>query len=181
MQFSSIRYVHISASAGTFYSSFTPGNVARLGLSLYGIKANPKADLDLKPAMQIESQISSVKEIGPSEGVGYNLTYRTPAQAKIATVPMGYYEGVDRRLSNLGFYSVGGVACPIVGRVSMNITSTDVSAVPNVKLGDPVVVLSANPVDANSVENIAKQIKTIPYEILVHIPQSLRRVIVETL
>lgn len=179
MNFSSIKHIHISASAGTFYSSFTPGNVARLGLSLYGIKANPKSDLRLKPAMQIESLISSVKEIGPNEGIGYNLTYQTPATSRIATVPMGYYEGIDRRLSNLGFYKVAGVECPIVGRVSMNITSVDVTAVPQVKLGDRVVVLSADPTAANSVENIAKQIKTIPYEILVHIPQSLRREVVD--
>lgn len=175
----SIKYVHISASAGTFYAETTPGNVARLGLSLYGIKASPKLQLNLRPALQIESVISSIKHLEPGEGVGYNLTYQTQTKSDIATVPMGYYEGIDRRLSNIGFYKINGVACPLVGRVSMNITSVDVTGAGHLKLGDRVIVISNNPQDQNSVENIALLAKTIPYEILVHIPQSLRRVIID--
>jgi alanine racemase len=85
---------------------------------------------------------------------------------------------VDRRLSNKGFYKIDGKSCPIIGRVSMNISSIDVSAVKDVHLEQEAVVISANPADQNSVENIAKLCGCISYEILVHIPQHLRRVVV---
>lgn len=177
--FPSVKYIHISASAGTFYSRFTPGNVARLGLSLYGIKANSRADLNLKPVMQIESLISSVKKIPAGEGVGYNLTFTTARDSLIATVPMGYFEGVDRRLSNAGHFKIKDRFCPIVGRISMNITSVNVTDMPDVALGEKVVVMSRNRDDLNSVENIARLAQTISYEILVHIPQSLRRITID--
>ena len=98
----------------------------------------------------------------------------------IATIPVGYYEGIDRRLSNKGFVKVNEIFCPIVGRISMNITTIDVSEIPEIKIGDEVIVISRNKQDKNSIENISKTIdETIPYEIVVHIPSQLRRVIVE--
>ena len=90
---------------------------------------------------------------------------------------MRYFEGIDRRLSNKGTVLVNGIPCPIIGRVSMNITTIDVSKVPNVTRGDRAVVISQNPEDPNSVEKIATVAGTIPWEILVHIPQHLRRII----
>ena len=93
-------------------------------------------------------------------------------------MPVGYNEGVDRRLSNKGFYKIKNVFCPLVGRVSMNISSVDVSQVPNVNIEDEVVVISRDPQDKNSVENMAKVSGSIAHEILVHIPQYLKRVIV---
>ena len=98
---------------------------------------------------------------------------------RIATIPVGYAEGVDRRLSNKGELLVGDVACRIVGRVSMNITSLDVSDLANVRVGDEVTVISNNPSAPNSIETMARQCGTIPYELLVHIPAQLRRKVVE--
>ncbi len=175
--FENIKFFHLSATAGTQYAQQAFCNVGRLGLGLYGINTAPLAKLDLKPVLQMRSVISSVKTIPAGEYVGYNNTYKTETERKIATVPVGYFEGVDRRLSNVGFFTVGDKACPIVGRVSMNITSIDVTGVPEVKLGDLVVVLGNEPEKENSVENMAKMANTIPYEILVHIPQHLRRVV----
>ncbi len=177
-EFASIKYFHISATAGTFYSNEAFNNVARLGLGLYGINPSPFDKLNLKPVLQMESIISSVRRVESGDSVGYNATYKIEHPSIIATVPAGYFEGVDRRLSNCGFFKIKETFYPIAGRVSMNITSIDITSGPNVISGDNVVLISSNSKDLNSVENIAKQIKTIPWEILIHIPAHLRRIIV---
>jgi len=176
--FSDIKYFHFSATAGLAYSSAADNNVVRLGLGLYGINPSPRLNFNLKPVLKLRSVISSVKHLPAGASVGYGATYKLPHAATIATVPAGYFEGVDRRLSNCGFFKVQGQACPIVGRVSMNITTIDVSAVKNVKVGEEVVIISDNGADKNSVENIAKITGTIPWEILVHLPVHLRRKVV---
>ena len=124
------------------------------------------------------SIISSTKNIPAGEKVGYGVTFESSKPMIVATVPVGYNEGVDRRLSNKGAFKVNGVFCPIVGRVSMNMSSIDVTDVTDVKIEDFVVVISSNKTDKNSVENLAKLCECIPYEILVHIPQHLRRRVV---
>ena len=176
-KFPDIKYYHLAASAGVGYADFPMGSAVRLGLGLYGLNASPLAKLDLKPVLRIQSIIGSVKTAFANEFIGYGLTYKTDKTIKIATVPVGYYEGIDRRLSNKGFLKIGDCFCPIVGRVSMNITTLDVSAVSGVGLGEKVIVVSDDRNDKNSVANMAELAQTIPYEILVHIPPHLRRVI----
>jgi alanine racemase len=177
--FQTIKYFHIFATSGIFYSEQTYGNVVRLGLGLYGINSSPLVKLNLQPVLQMQSIVSSFKKIKANEHIGYNITYRTKDDSIIATVPAGYFEGVDRRLSNCGFLKINNIYCPIVGKISMNITSIDVTSISNIKLGDRVVIISDNKNNKNSIENIANLAQTIPYEILVHIPQHLRRVIIE--
>ena len=94
----------------------------------------------------------------------------------IATIPAGYYEGIDRRLSNKGFVKIAENFYPIVGRVSMNITTIDVSNIENIKIGDLVNIISNISSDKNSILNITKTCEVIPYKIAVYIPQHLRRV-----
>jgi alanine racemase len=149
-----------------------------LGIGLYGINPSPFSKLELKPALQMQSIISSIREVPADEFVGYNITYKAEKKLKVATVPVGYFEGVDRRLSNCGYFKVNGVDCPIVGRVSMNITSIDVSGVSQIKLGDKASIMSSEKGDKNSVESIAKLSNTIAYDILVHIPQHLRHIVI---
>jgi len=173
-----IKYYHLSASSGIGYSESFASNTVRLGLGLYGFNVSSLVKLNLKPALRMESIISCVKGIPAGAGVGYNATYKTLAPIKIATVPVGYFEGVDRRLSNKGFLKIGGKFCPIIGRVSMNITTIDVSSVSEIKLGDKVIVISEKSEDKNSVEQMALLTQTIPYDDLVHIPQHLRRIII---
>jgi alanine racemase len=176
--FPDIKYFHLSNTAGVNYGQQIDANVSRLGIGLYGVNTSPHTKLELKPALQMVSVITSLKTIPAAEKVGYNITYTALKSTKVATVPVGYTEGLDRRFSNNGFVKVKGVDCPIVGRVSMNMCSVDVTAVDGVKLEDEVVVISANKKDQNSVENIAKLTGQIPYEVLVKIPQYLKRKIV---
>jgi alanine racemase len=176
--FPEIKFFHTSATSGAYYASNLDANVGRLGIGLYGINQSPHEPLDLHPALEMVSLMSSIRNIPAGEKVGYGKTFESSKPTIVATVPVGYNEGVDRRLSNRGCFKVRDTFCPIAGRVSMNITSIDVSDIPNIKIEELVVVISSNKTDKNSVENLAKLCDCISYEILVHIPQHLRRVIV---
>ncbi|MBU6500270.1 MAG: alanine racemase [Patescibacteria group bacterium] len=169
-RFQSVRWFHLSNTAGSKYAKNIDANVMRLGLGLYGIGAN-----NLLPALEMKTRLTSVRKITVGESVGYNATFTAKNEMTVATIPVGYAEGLDRRLSNKGSATVKGVNCPFVGRVNMNITSIDVSRVPNPKLDDEVLVISSERNAPNSIENMAKTCDTIPYELLIRIPAQIRR------
>lgn len=175
-KFSGLLYTHVEATAGTQYGGLIRANVARVGLGTYGIDSAKRDHLDIAPVMRMESIIAGVKKILPGECVGYNATFCAQQETVVATVPVGYFEGIDRRLSNAGFFKVKGEYCPIVGRVNMNMTSIDVSRIKDIREGDTVEVVSNVPGDKNSVQSMAEICGTIPYEILVGIPERIRRV-----
>ncbi|MEO8637283.1 MAG: alanine racemase [Candidatus Taylorbacteria bacterium] len=178
--FPNLTFFHISNTSGYFYENLVNANVARVGIGLYGIRLNVKrdAELVLLPALQMKSIISGVKMYERGDKIGYNGTFEAKDKMVIATLPLGYYEGLDRRLSNKGFVEIKNIFCPIVGRVSLNITSVDVTNVKNPQIGDEVTVISNNPKERNSLENIAKICDTTPYDILAHIPSQIRRNII---
>jgi len=199
--FPGLKYFHIAATAGSYYCdrksiniAYSPAttrsgrieerniptNTIRLGLGLYGIDSSPNRSLDLRPALELRTIISGVKIVQKGEYIGYGLTFKAPAKMRVAAIPAGYFEGVDRRLGNKGSYKIKNSFCPLVGRISMNISLADISRLGKIKPGDPVTLISPEPKDKNSAKNIAKICDTIPYEILVHIPQHLRRTIVVT-
>ena len=152
------KWIHLS----THY-----GNMARVGLKLYL----------QKPILKFISHLAQVKKIKKGERVGYNGTYKIKKDTIIGVIAAGYYDGVDRGLSNKGFVKIKAEFSPIIGRVSMNMTTVDLSNI-NAKVGDEVVIYSDNPKDKNSIENSAKICGKIPYEILVHLVQGTKRVIV---
>ena len=180
--FPSIKYKHIAATKGVRFGDETDTNVARLGIGLYGFDTSPSTEAPLQPVLEMRSLISSVRDERKGESVGYNATYTLDRPMKIATVPVGYYEGIDRRLSSKGAMLVNDIVCPIVGRVSMNMTSIDVSHVPDVTPGMSVIAISRTPSDFNSVTNIARAVSTPDYAeseyvVLVHIAPHLERVV----
>lgn len=181
-KFPEIKYFHLSATEGYRYANDIDANVARLGLGLYGLNEKIVTEQDLKtnPVLSMETIITGIKKIQKDDCVGYCNTFKAEKEITIATIPVGYYEGVDRRLSNKGYVLVGNdkIECPIIGRVSMNITTINVSHVPHVTIGMKVIVISDNKEDLNSVSNIAKNCDTIPYDVTVHIPSQLKRVVV---
>lgn len=149
-------------------------NMARVGLALYGISD----DSNLKPVLSLKSKIIQIKRLRKGDRVGYDGTYTAKKTMTLGVLPLGYFDGVDRRLSNKGYVSVDGVVCPIIGLVSMNITTVDLSRVPNPQIGQEVFVYSNNRTDKNSIVNSAKICGTIPYDLLVHLTSSTKRVIV---
>jgi alanine racemase len=181
-QYISLEHIHISNTDGHRYVSESHANLSRLGLGLYGLVDGSSFSpaLDLKPVMSMETIITGIKKIQRDDTVGYGNTFKAEKDMTIATIPAGYYEGVDLRLSNNGVMSVSSdhAPCPIIGRVSMNITTIDVSHIRDVSIGMPVTVISNNPEEGNSIVNIAKRCGSIPYDIAVHVQSQLKRVVV---
>ncbi len=172
------QWIHLGASSFILkrdkYSTQIV-NSARAGIALYGIDPGNKSKM-LKPAAKLISTIVQIKNIQKGDKVGYDFTYTAKKNQVIAVLPLGYNDGVNRRLSNKGFVLVKGVRCPIFGKVSMNITVIDITKVQNATIGDEAIVYSDNPNDKNSIINSAKVCKTIPYELLVYLNASTKRI-----
>jgi alanine racemase len=182
LAFPALKYIHAAATDGSVFADQIRNNVSRLGIGLYGLSNNAKLNerLDLKPALKMKTVITGIKTLKADEQAGYGVTFKAEKDMKIATIPVGYYEGIDRRLSNKGFVQIGDglTVCPIIGRVSMNITIIDISAAQDVKIGTEVVVISDVASDPNSMHSMAAACGTITYEHAVHIPAHLKRIIV---
>lgn len=175
--FPTIKYYHLTNSAGLAFSQNIVANVGRSGLALYGI--NPgNLPINLQPILKMKSVISEIRTIERGETVGYNGTFMAQKQTKVATVPVGYFEGVDRRLANQGFFLVNNKPAPLVGKISMNISTCDISEIKDAAVGTSVIIISDKIDDSNSLQKMAQICGTIPYEILVHLPSHLRRLVV---
>jgi alanine racemase len=176
------KYVHMSATAGsaTFMDDNT--NAIRLGIGLYGY--NPLEPdhnayeklIGLKPALRFISKIVNIIEVKKGEFIGYGKTFVAPTDMIIGTVPVGYYDGLDRRLSNKGFMRYQNVPTPIIGRISMNLATVDLTDT-NPELWDDIEVIGQSPHEKNSVQAMSDLSETIAYDILVGIGSSTRRVI----
>jgi len=175
--FPSIEYRHAVATKGARASKTHSMNVVRIGMGLYGYDTSPGTTLPLKPVLSMRSCITSIREIQEGDAVGYSTSFRATRPSRIATVPAGYYEGIDRGLSNIGSVHVGETFCPIAGRVSMNMLSLDVTDT-DAKRGDIVTLISNEPRDPNSILSMARLSGTTPYVILAHIPTHLYRTVV---
>ncbi len=171
------KWRHISASAGGTKIKDDIFNMARVGILHYGVTSSEEIGLkeSFKPALEFSSTLAQIKPIKKGNFVGYGCTYKAEKDMVLGLLPAGYYEGVDRRLSNKGFVKIKNTLCPIIGRVSMNMTTIDISQVKDPKIGDKVIIFSADPQDKNSVVNSAKIAQTIPYDLMVHLAESVRR------
>jgi len=172
-----IEYRHLTATKGIRFGETSRTNVARIGIGLYGFETSHHAETGVLPVLELRSFITSIRDIPEGDSVGYNSTFTAQRPSRIATVPVGYFEGYDRRLSGKGSMRLRNESVSVVGRISMNMSSLDVTEVSGVVRGDVVTVISRDPTHHNSVASIASAAATIPYEILVHIPQHLRRVV----
>ncbi len=180
--FTSITYKHFAATKGVRFAKEAGTNVIRLGIGLYGFDTAPNKDTPLMPVMELRSIVGGLRTVAALESVGYNATYTADHETRVATVPAGYFEGIDRRLSNKGQVSIRGVLCPIIGRVSMNMVCVDVTHVPDIAIGDEVILISRAATNPNSVPSIRSLVSCPDYQeseyvIISHIPQHLRRVL----
>jgi len=178
------RWIHLGNSAGVFRLKNQVLTAFRPGLALYGYDPLPESLPEgqrLQPALSVISQVMSVQDIGVGESVSYNESYRAATQTKIAIIPFGYFEGLDRRLSNKAEFIVRGLSddfyARIAGKVCMNLCCLDAGQ-HDVHKGDEVIIISNSHEAANSIANLARLIGTIPYEILVRLQSGLRRRIV---
>lgn len=173
------RWVHASASGGVASLATRPRMTAvRPGLALYGLHAAPHlADrLALRPALSWRSRVHRVAEVARGTGVSYGHEYRLPRDGRIATVPVGYGDGLARAAGKGARLLVNGAAIPIAGRVAMDHVMLDVTDVAGVREGDEVVVIGTQRGSTVSAEDLAAACGTINYEVVTAIrPRVPRR------
>jgi len=157
-------------------------DTVRPGIILYGQYPSDEVDrkeLDIKPVMSVKANIIHLKDVPENFSVGYGRRYISEKPARIATVALGYADGYPRPYSAHAKVIVNGVLCPIAGNICMDQCMIDVSAVPNVKVGDEVIIMGSDGVHEVSAEDIAKATGTINYEICCAFGQRLPKVYVK--
>jgi alanine racemase len=160
---------HIANSIAALNYKDSHMNLIRPGIMLYGIlpKKGLKArGLSLKPAMSVKSRIVFLKDISPGRSIGYGRTHIIKRHTRIATIPIGYGDGLSRSLSNKGFVLIRGKKAPIVGRICMDQIMADVGNIVDAGLGDEVVVMGKQGGIEINAHEIACLCDTIPYEII---------------
>lgn len=179
---------HTACSAAALLFDRTHGNLARLGISLYGLwssretlvsyRERRREPVDLHPALTWKTRVAQVKWIPEGGYVGYGCTWRATRRTRIAVLPVGYHEGYDRRLSGVAHVLVVGRRAPVRGRVCMNMCMIDVTDVPDVGIEDEVVLLGSQGEERISADQLAAWCGTIHYEIVSRIHPSLPRTVV---
>ncbi len=197
---------HFSATSAVMILSEAQYDMVRLGIGVYGLwpsegvkktflKSKNADENFLQPALSYKTQIVQLKDVKRGDVIGYGCTYRAKKNMTIAVLPVGYYEGIDRLLSNPsplgknykgGEVLIKGQRCQIIGRVCMNMIIADVSKLSKISVGDEVVIIGKQTVttpvrsgprsESIGADEIAKKIKTINYEIVSRIPEHITRI-----
>jgi alanine racemase len=173
---------HAANSGAIMQMPETHLDMVRAGISVYGLYPSAEVDrsaIALRPALSLKAPIIHLKHVPAGTCISYGCTYRTPAAAIIATVPVGYADGYRRGLSNKGAMLAGGMRVPIVGRVCMDLTMIDVSRVPGAKVGDEVVLIGRQNDAVISAEEVAATLDTINYEVVAGLTERVKRVYVK--
>ena len=177
------KLIHIAQTAGSAKVHSRYAKAVRLGIGLYGINPLGPKDArrgelrDLKPILELKSTIIKVLELHKGDKVSYNCTFTAPRAMRIGVLPLGFYEGVPRELSNNGCVTVGARRLPIVGRVCMDHTMIDLGN-SGLEVGDEVTVISREPAAPNSIAGLGRTQKLFAYTLLTGLSNSVRRVVV---
>ena len=175
------RKVHIAASDGI--NNFPecarpPFTMVRTGINLHGsFDPNGRKALKVEPVLTLKTRVAQVRELPAGTTLGYGRTWCLNAPARIATVSAGYADGLPLALANRGFVFVGGRRCRIVGRVSMDYTTVDVTGVPGVTAGDEVVCFGRCGRDAITPDDWAALKGTHAYDIICSLGNRVRRIV----
>jgi alanine racemase len=155
--------------------------MVRPGHAIYGYvspargHAPPRA-LKVKPALRWRATVLQVKEVEAGAVIGYGGIFRAPSRMKIAILAVGYADGIPHRLSNRGRVIVNGKAAPILGAVSMDLTTVDVTASPEIRVGDAATLLGRDGEESIDAQEIARLAGTISYSVLCGIHARVKRV-----
>jgi len=155
---------HVANSAATLRGLVEPGDYARAGIALF------------QRVLRWRTEIARLKELPPGHAIGYGTTYHVRRASRIATLPVGYADGYNRLLSNRGEVLVRGRRAPVVGRVSMDLVTIDVTDIPDASLGDEVVLLGKQGDEEIRAEELAAKLDTITYEVFCSISARVPRV-----
>ena len=179
---------HAACSAAALLFERTHLDMARIGISLYGLWPSRETYvscrekgallLELRPALTWKTRVAQVKKVPTDTFVGYGCAFRTTRPTTIAVLPVGYHEGYDRGLSGVAHVLVRGRRAPILGRVCMNMCMADVTDIEGAELEDEVVLLGSQGEERVSAEQLAAWCGTISYEIVSRIHSGLPRIVV---
>lgn len=167
--------VHSANTGATLLFADTHADLVRVGIGLYGYYPSPEArrararQVRLQPILSWRSQVSELKRVPRGHPIGYDLTEVTSRAARVAVVPIGYWHGYDRGLSSRGRVLVRGRYARVLGRVSMDMITIDVTSVPGVAVGDVVTILGADGSREVTADEMATAIDTSAYEVLTRI------------
>lgn len=178
----SIRYVDCDNSAGIIDFPDLKHDLARAGISLYGMYPSDevhKDALSLKPALELISHVSFVKEVAPGTSISYGGTFVAPKKMTIATIPVGYGDGYPRSLSNKGEVLIHGKRAKILGRVCMDQFMADVTDIPDVKFMDRVVLIGHDGEEFIPVEELSELSGRFNYEFVCCLGKRIPRVYVK--
>ena len=175
---------HLANSAATMRGLIAPGDFVRVGVALFGVEVldvapalgrrDPpgEAALRLEPVLRWRTEIMRLKELPAGHPIGYGKTFYTTRPSRIATLPVGYADGYDRRFSNNADVLIRGRRAPVVGRVSMDLITVDVTDLPDARFGDEAILLGGE----ITAEELAKRAGTISYEVFVRIGRRVPRI-----
>jgi alanine racemase len=178
-------FVHLANTGAVISRRETWNSMVRPGVALYGYylpfqRAGREVSggtlrLPVKPVLTWKTRILSLRNFGPHQALGYGGTYVTKAPARVAVLPVGYADGYNRQLSNRGRVIVREHYAPIVGRISMDLTLVDVTGIPDIAVGDEVILLGSG--DGLSIDALehAELANSTPYEILCNISKRVPR------
>ena len=174
-----VDVAHAANSAALMRLPRARYDLSRPGIALFGVAPCAGACDDLRPVMRVRSEIVALRDILPGDSAGYCSTWKATRPSRIATVPVGYADGLPRVLSNRGRVLIRGASAPIVGNVSMDLITVDATDIPGVTMRDEVVVLGTQqgPLGTSTVtsEEIAGLAGTIPWEVLTGISRRVPR------
>ncbi len=177
----SFKSVHIAASdaINNFRAAAkAPFTLVRTGINLHGsFDPNGRRALKVEPVLTLRTRVAQVRELPAWTTLGYGRTWCLDKPSRIATISAGYADGLPLALTNRAFVFIGGKRCPVVGRVSMDYTTVDVTDVPHVKAGDEVICLGACGKDAITPDDWAALKNTHAYDILTSIGSRVARVV----
>ncbi|MFA6004832.1 MAG: alanine racemase [Elusimicrobiota bacterium] len=156
---SGVRIRHAANSVAALRFPASRLDLVRPGLAIYGLYPG------FSPVLSLKSKVVFLKTVPRGAAVGYGATFRTRKPTRVATVPIGYADGLSRHLSNRGAVLLGGRRCPIIGNVSMDMLMADASAVPSARVGDDVVFVGRQGREVITAGEVAEAAGTIAYEV----------------
>jgi alanine racemase len=176
------RLMRHAANSGAIFALPTSRlDMVRPGISLYGVDplCRPCIDRPLRPALRWTAPLVGIREVPAGSTIGYGQTFTAPSRMRVGLLPVGYADGYRRHFSNRGQVLVHGKLAPVVGRISMDFMTIDLTPVPQAMLGDEATLLDSDPLSPVSVYKLAEWAQTIPYEILCGIGPRIPRVAVD--
>ena len=175
---------HAAATSGTIIFPQSRFDLVRVGIGLYGLWPSKetreafKSKIKIEPVLSWKTIVDQVKYLPKGSTIGYDLTETLSRPSTVAILPIGYWHGLPRLLSSIGKALINGTEVKILGRVSMDMTSVDITDVKNVKLGDEVVLIGKSGKSEISVDDMTYLADTINYEIVTRLNPLIKRIVV---